>query len=272
MKAASALLFRPLIKGLKYQDKCLTGLSMRAMVWTGRSKRPIHPKHLYDDNRNVFLAGLMRQGTVFLDIGSGSGSECLNALKAGADTAYGVEYNKDSILLSHERLAEYQGKYQIFDLNLETAQIPLPDHSVDLISFSNVLEHLHNRTAILTELRRLLKPDGKMYISIPNTNTPWKIFQRTHGVDSRDDDDHKIEYSVETLGQEMKAAGLQIVTELYPIVPSLPVNGLITLSAIISPRLYQRLQGWKHNFTQKQPKHSIGWYFLVKPIDGFIHT
>ncbi|OIN85856.1 MAG: hypothetical protein AUJ12_07930 [Alphaproteobacteria bacterium CG1_02_46_17] len=255
---------RPLIKLLKYQDKRLTGLSMRAMKWLGHSKHPIHPKHLFDDQRNQFLASLVRPGMVFLDIGSGSGSECLNALKSGASQVYGVEYNKSSIILSHERLADYKGQYDIFDLNLELASIPLPDHSVDLISFSNVLEHLNNRQTILTELRRILKADGQMYISIPNTNTPWKMFQRKFGVDSRDDDDHKIEYSVETLNEELASAGLKVTGELYPIVPSLPVNGLIALSAVISPRLYRYFQRWKHRFVEKRPEHSVGWYFLTE--------
>lgn len=265
-KMKSAIIIAPFIKFLKFQDKALTSIAMRGMKWRGHAKYPIHPKHLFDDNRNQFLSSLMRSDITFLDIGSGSGSECLNALKQGARMAYGVEYNKQSIQLSHERLKEFQGKYQIFDVNLEDAKIPLEDNSVDLISFSNVLEHLHNRQGVLSELRRILKADGQMYISIPNTDTPWKKFQRAYGVDSRDDDDHKIEYSVESLNAEMAAAGLKIVTDLHPIVPSLPVNGAIAVTAILSPKPYRRLQQWKHHFTQTHPQHSIGWYFLVKPV------
>ena len=263
---SSTPVMRPLIKFLKYQDKRLTGLAMRAMKWQGRAKHPIHPKHLFDGQRNLFLHSLIKPGTVFLDIGSGSGSECLMALKKGAAKAYGVEYNKSSILLSHERLAEYKGQYEIFDLNLEATNIPLPDGSVDFISFSNVLEHLHKRREVLTELRRILKADGQMYISIPNTDTPWKKFQRRHGVDSRDDEDHKIEYSVETLQAEMQAAGFKIEGKLHPIVPSLPVNGVIAMTAVASPKVYRYLQKWKHGFTEKHPEHSIGWYFIVKPL------
>lgn len=263
----SSAVMNPVIRFLKYQDKRLTGLSMRAMKWLGYAKHPIHPKHLFDDQRNRFLASLVKPGMVFLDIGSGSGSECLNALKSGASQVYGVEYNKSSIILSHERLADYKGQYEIFDLNLELASIPLPDHSVDLISFSNVLEHLNNRQAILTELRRILKADGQMYISIPNTNTPWKLFQRKFGVDSRDDEDHKVEYSVESLNEELANAGLKVTGDLHPIVPSLPVNGLIAMSAVISPRLYRYFQHWKHKFVEKHPKHSVGWYFLTRGIN-----
>ncbi len=258
--------FLVLIKFLKFQDQRLTGLAMRAMVWVGRSSRPIHPKHLFDNQRNVFLSSLMKPHMNFLDVGSGSGSECLNALKSGADMVYGVEYNAQSVALSHERLVSYQKKYKIFNINLEEACIPIETASVDLISFSNVLEHLHNRQGVLAELCRILKPDGLMYISIPNTNTPWKIMQRKYGVDSRDDDDHKIEYSVETLQQEMEMAGLKIASPLYPIVPSLPLNGIIALTAVISPRLYRFLQNWKHQFAQKHPEHSIGWYFTVKSV------
>jgi SAM-dependent methyltransferase len=254
------------IRFLKFQDKRLTGMAMRAMVWMRHSTRPIHPKHLFDDKRNLFLSSIMKPNIIFLDVGSGSGSECLNALNLGADMVYGVEYNSKSVELSNERLAPYKGKYQIFSIDLEEAKIPLENASVDLISFSNVLEHLHNRQGVLMELCRILKPDGKMYISIPNTNTPWKMMQRKYGVDSRDDEDHKIEYSPETLQQEMKMAGLEIVSQLYPIVPSLPINGLIALTAVLSPRFYRFLQNWKHDFAQKHPKHSIGWYFMVEPL------
>ena len=260
------IFLRPAIRLLKLQDKKLTGLAMRAMKWMGHSERPIHPKHLYDDHRNAFLNSLMKPGMVFLDVGSGSGSECLNALNIGAAFAYGIEINKASITLSHSRLKEHAGKFEILELNLEEAKLPLVDNSIDLISFSNVLEHLHNRQGILKELRRVLKPGGQLYISIPNTNTPWKQLQRAYGLDSRDDEDHKIEYSRETLADEMARAGFEITTDLHPIVPSLPVNGLIALTAPLSPKLYQHLQNWKHDFTIARPQHSIGWYFLAAPL------
>jgi SAM-dependent methyltransferase len=200
-------LLKPIVRALKWQDKKLTSISMRAMQWTGRSDKPIHPKHLYDDGRNAHLQDLFKSGHIFLDVGSGSGSDCLAALQKGASYAYGIERISSSIEISKNRLREFKGKFEIFDLNLEDAKIPLPDASVDLINFSNVLEHIVNRVPLLQELQRILKPDGVMHISIPNADTPWKKLQRKVGLDSRDDTDHKIEYTKEGLNKKWRMRG-----------------------------------------------------------------
>ncbi len=258
------MLIKTLIRFLKWQDKKLTSLSMRAMKWTGRSDRAIHPKHLYDDNRNASLHKLFFHGMVFLDIGSGSGSDLLYALEKGASHVYGAEKDQNAIAISHDRMKDYAGKYTIFECDLEKAKIDIPDNSVDIINFSNVLEHLHNREGILAELQRVLKPDGRLYISIPNTNTPWKKWQRAHGIDSRDDEDHKIEYSEETLQEELEAASLMIATPLHPLVPSLPIHGPLSLTAVISPKLYKASQNWKIRYAKENPEHSVGWHFLAQ--------
>lgn len=43
----------------------------------------------------------------------------------------------------------------------------------DAIIFGDVLEHLHNPGAVLTELTRLLKPGGKILLSLPNIANIW---------------------------------------------------------------------------------------------------
>jgi SAM-dependent methyltransferase len=50
--------------------------------------------------------------------------------------------------------------------------IPFPDQSFSLVVFANVFEHVDpaNRTAALTEIKRVLTPDGVVVGQIPN---PW---------------------------------------------------------------------------------------------------
>ena len=224
---------------------------------------PIHPKHLYDSNRNKFLRESINKGIIFLDVGSGVGTECLYAAKNGANMVYGIE--KNAILVEHsiQKLNALSVNFEIFKLDLEQANIPLDDKSVDLINFSNVLEHLNNRIAILQELSRLLHPNGCLVVSIPNRSSPWKVLQRKAGIDSRDDPDHKIEYDIETLYDEFNVSGLEICSPLNPIVPSLPINGMIALTAAFSPKLYKNLQNWKVRYAAKNPKHSVGWVLLA---------
>ncbi len=249
------------LKFLQFQNKYFNNLAINAMVWRGFSRQPIHPKHLFSEERGSRIRPLLKPDIRFLDIGSGSGSDCIEAAKRGAVESVGIEYNPESIQLARERAGEQRVIIDIRQLDLERASLPFESGHFDLINFSNVLEHLHNRVAVLKELKRIKKDHAPIVISIPNTNTTWKKRLRRAGVDSRDDRDHKIEYSEESLRAELAEAGLRITSELYPIVPSFPWHGLIASSAILSPALFRRLQRWKHDFADRHPDESIGWTF-----------
>jgi len=45
--------------------------------------------------------------------------------------------------------------------------LPLKDGSVDRVMLLNVLEHIYEHRLLLRELRRVLKPGGKMYFYVP---------------------------------------------------------------------------------------------------------
>ena len=62
------------------------------------------------------------------------------------------------------------------------------------------------------------------------------------GLDPRDDDDHKIEYTMKVLDEELNQAGLQRISDIWPSIPSFPWNGFVAISAFFSPRLYKFLQ------------------------------
>lgn len=46
--------------------------------------------------------------------------------------------------------------------------IPFPDSSTDYLFCLEVLEHLENPTAFMAEVKRILKPGGKLILSVPN--------------------------------------------------------------------------------------------------------
>lgn len=250
------------VKFLKWQDKKLVGVAIHMMKILGRSPKPIHPKHLYDKHRNQEWNLYNFQNKRFLDVGSGNGSEMLRALEAGASIAVGLEKDHDAIELARLRLSGKEEHYQILEIDLEQVTLEF-DQKFDFINFTNVLEHIHNRQALLQELTKVLDDDGVMLISIPNKDTTWKKVQRKFGVDSRDDADHKIEYDMQLLSAELEAAGLKL-GELHPIVLSAPVNGMIALTAIVSPWIYIKLQALKRNLVKNRLDQSIGWIFFVR--------
>jgi SAM-dependent methyltransferase len=58
---------------------------------------------------------------------------------------------------------EYAGNHYVCDL----AAIPVEDDRYDTILFSQVLEHIPEPLAVLSELRRVLKPGGQIFASAP---------------------------------------------------------------------------------------------------------
>lgn len=258
------IFFRILIKLLRKQDGVCKRLAAHGMVWRGWARKPLHPKHLFDDDRNTLLHEQFRPGIVFLDIGSANGTDCLNALRAGAARAEGVEIDARSLELAAMRANDANLPANFQHADLESGTLPFADSTFDVINFTNVLEHLVNRIQILKEMRRVLKPDGVAVISAPNCETPWKKFQRRYGMDSRDDEDHKIEYTPACLSQELEAAGLTLASPLYPIIPSWPWNGILATAAILSPAMYRWTQRMKYQRARRDPKCSIGWILLVR--------
>jgi len=62
--------------------------------------------------------------------------------------------------------------------------IPQPDQSYDAVLLTQVLEHIPDPQAVLCELWRILKPGGKVVLSVPLNGPlhgePWHFFQFTH--------------------------------------------------------------------------------------------
>jgi SAM-dependent methyltransferase len=259
-----------IIKYVKKLDQLLVGMTMKFIPLRYGTNRVIHPKHLFDDDRNIYLKEVIKtrklQGFEFLDLGCGSGSDLILAAKSGAKNVYGIEYSENSRLVARQRLDRIGANYRLFDHNLEDASLPFTDQSVDLINFTNVLEHLNNRKQVLDEIYRVLTDAGIIVVSIPNKDTPWKKMQRRYGLDSRDDEDHKVEYSKEMIKSELLASGLKIITPFDVIVPSLPIHGLLCLLSLLGPRPYLAGQNFKRRFVRDNPEHTIGWIFLAQKI------
>lgn len=57
--------------------------------------------------------------------------------------------------------------------------LPLADGCADVVTSFTVLEHVGDECAALRELRRVLKPDGLLIVTVPNR---WWLFE-THGAD-----------------------------------------------------------------------------------------
>lgn len=99
-----------------------------------------------------------------LDIGCAAGNFLYEAYRHGNWLVQGVEPD--------EKMAAYGRDYYGFDIFQGTFDAyQAPENSFDVITMWNVLEHLHFPNQSLKKIHRLLKSDGLLVFSIPNTNS-----------------------------------------------------------------------------------------------------
>lgn len=58
-------------------------------------------------------------------------------------------------------------------------ELPLPDNSIDRVIMVHLLEHSENPTETLREIWRVLSPNGKLFIIVPNRRGLWARFEHT---------------------------------------------------------------------------------------------
>ena len=99
-----------------------------------------------------------------LDIGGGPGylADALEAAGARCDV---VDYSGEELYL----FARDPKKSIIGD----GCNLPIADGVLDLVVCSNVLEHVPDPAALLSEAVRVLRPDGVAYIAFTNWFSPW---------------------------------------------------------------------------------------------------
>ncbi|KIE58794.1 2-polyprenyl-3-methyl-5-hydroxy-6-metoxy-1,4-benzoquinol methylase [Methylacidiphilum kamchatkense Kam1] len=94
-----------------------------------------------------------------LDIGSGKG-ELIRLVKEKWDlSTFACDYTDKWMEVKNQ-------KVEVVDLN--TDPLPYSDNSFDIITCTEVVEHLNNYRKLLQEMYRVLKPQGLVVISTPN--------------------------------------------------------------------------------------------------------
>lgn len=111
------------------------------------------------------------EGKNFLEVGSGRGEICIEAARNGAQV-FGVEPEEESLVLSR-LLAEIETMKVQFLQGYGEA-LPFKDHTFDLIVCHEVLEHVQDPAKTISEMIRVLKPGGALYLEAPNYLYPYE--------------------------------------------------------------------------------------------------
>lgn len=114
------------------------------------------------------VASIKEQRASFADLGCGSGVILCDVLKhKPLWTAQGLDISPAAVDYA-ERLSAYKKVSDRVEFRVgDMAQLPYADETLDLVISSEVIEHAPDPERVMREITRVLRPDGKLILTIP---------------------------------------------------------------------------------------------------------
>jgi SAM-dependent methyltransferase len=170
-----------------------------------------------------FVADICRQVTDrrprILDVGCGTGANLLMLSKYG--DAEGVDVSEDALAFCRERGLE--------KVKLGAGEeLPYEDGSFDLVTAFDVVEHMDDDLAGLTEMRRVLRPGGRVLLFVPAFMFLWGL--------QDDVSNHRRRYRLPELRRVLEQAGFEVERTTYAnitfFLPILFIRKLMRLTGL----------------------------------------
>ena len=125
--------------------------------------------------KNILGLFKINKKAQFLDLGCDDGTFTMKiAKKINTTKVYGVEIVKERIAMAQKKGI----RVEKFDLN---NRFHFENNFFDVIHANQVIEHLYNSDSFISEIFRILKPDGYAIISTENASSWCNIFTSIMG-------------------------------------------------------------------------------------------
>lgn len=187
----------------------------------------VEQSHWWHTGRRKILAGFVEEicrevtdrRPRILDVGCGTGANLLMLSKYG--DAEGVDISEDALAFCRERGLD--------KVRLGAGEeLPYDDGTFDLVTAFDVVEHMDDDLGGLSEMRRVLRPGGRVLLFVPTFMFLWGV--------QDDVSNHRRRYRLPELRRVLERAGFEIERTTYAnitfFLPILVIRKLMRLTGI----------------------------------------
>lgn len=183
------------------------------------------------DTRARFVASVPAEGNL-LDIGSSDG-ETINHF---AELRPDIQFHATDL---EGRPDTYPKGCRFFRGDIQRDPLPWEDGSIHAVTCMHLIEHLEDLNFLLSEVRRLLQPGGRVYFETPHPKTlqlssPHGRAAGTFTLNFYDDLTHTRPVSMGGLAKRLVQSGMEVVdsgtsrnwlfASMYPLFHFLPAS------------------------------------------------
>lgn len=203
--------------------------------------------------RNSYLLKFLqpKRGDRILDVGCGVGYFADLLTEKGAEV-WGVDLDRDSIRVARLVLSE-RVKFA------SAESLPFDDNSFDKILCSEVLEHISDDKKAIREILRVVKPGGRILITVPSPNGLFgnKIKRICHENDKGTERHVRDGYSKEEIIALLERCGARVEKSYYTMV------FIVELIMGLTKLIYS-LKSSEKNLNSQASVYAIKDSFLLK--------
>jgi SAM-dependent methyltransferase len=185
---------------------------------------------------------------LILDLGAGAGNMAHHLAHYGR--VIGLDYNPRPLPVAQARaLTTSQGS---------GTQLPFADNTFDLIALLDTVEHIHDELAVFAEAQRVLKPAGKLMITVPAYMWLWSYNDVIN--------DHKRRYTVKELRLKLALSGFRTKRASYNNFFVFPLIAGVRLMRSDAPELESP------HMTEEQDVYQVEMEPTPEPINAILHS
>ncbi len=187
----------------------------------------VEQSHWWHIGRRKIIAGFVEEicrrvtdrRPRILDVGCGTGANLLMLSKYG--DAEGVDISEDALAFCRDRGLD--------KVRLGAGEeLPYDDATFDLVTALDVVEHMDNDLGGLKEMRRVLRPGGRVLLFVPTFMFLWGL--------QDDVSHHRRRYRLSQLRRVLEEAGFEIERTTYAnitfFIPILLIRQLMRVTGI----------------------------------------